>query len=62
MGEPESHSVYRWDNWLDGQGSIPSRTKKIFSTPQCPDLLCDLRNLQDNGYQELFPGSKATGA
>jgi hypothetical protein len=40
---------------LDGQGWIPGRGRKSFSSPQCPDRLCDPPSLLPNGYQGLFP-------
>jgi hypothetical protein len=48
---------------LDGQGLIPGRGKRFFSTTQRPDWLWGSPNLLSNGYQELFfPGSKAAGS
>jgi hypothetical protein len=40
---------------LDGQGSIPSRGKRFFSSPQHPDQLWGLPSLLSNGYWGLCP-------
>jgi hypothetical protein len=47
---------------LDGQGSLPGRSKKFFSTPQRPDQLWGPPSLLCNGYQGSFPEGKAAGA
>jgi hypothetical protein len=40
---------------LDGRGSIPGRSKRFFSFPQCPDRLWGQPSLLSNGYWGLFP-------
>jgi hypothetical protein len=47
---------------LDCRGSIPSRGKRFFSTPQRPDRIWDPHSLLFNGYQELFPEVRAAEA
>jgi hypothetical protein len=46
---------------LDGQGWIPCRSQRFFSSPQRPDRLCDPPSILSNGYRELS-WSKTTGA
>jgi hypothetical protein len=47
--------------WLaTGWGSIPGRSKRAFSSLQCPDQLWGPISLLSNWYQGLFPVGKAT--
>jgi hypothetical protein len=39
---------------LESLGSIPGRSKRIFSSPRCQDRLWDPTSLLFNGNQELF--------
>jgi hypothetical protein len=39
---------------LDGRGSIPSRDKRYFFSPQCPDQLWGPPTLLSSGYWGLF--------
>jgi hypothetical protein len=43
------------DYGLDGRGSIPSRSKLFFSTPQRPDRLWGPDNFLFNVYSGVFP-------
>jgi hypothetical protein len=45
--------------WLDGWGSIASRSKRLLSTAQRPDRLWGPHNFLSNAYRGSFPGSKA---
>jgi hypothetical protein len=38
-GEPDSSVGIKTSHGLDGWGLIPSRGKRYFSSPQCPDQL-----------------------
>jgi hypothetical protein len=49
-------------NGLNGQGSIPGREKKCFSTPQRPDGLWALTTSYPMGTKGSFPGGKAAVA
>jgi hypothetical protein len=40
---------------LDGRGSIPDRSKRLFSSPQSLDRLCGPPSFLSNGYRGLFP-------
>jgi hypothetical protein len=40
---------------LNGKDSIPSRVKRYFSSPQCPDHIWSQLSIQLNGYQDFFP-------
>jgi hypothetical protein len=58
----DSSVVRRWDtSWMIG-GSSRGRGWEFFSSPSCPDWLWCSPNLLSNGYQRLFPWSKAAGA
>jgi hypothetical protein len=48
-------SVYRYDHGLDCRGSIPGKSKSIFSTPQRPDLLWSPASFLFNWYRWFFP-------
>jgi hypothetical protein len=47
---------------LDDLGSIPGRSKRFFSMPQCPDRLWNQLSLLSNGYRGHFPRDKVDGA
>jgi hypothetical protein len=49
-------------NGLDGQGSIPSRRKRFFSTPQHPDQLWAPPSLSPMGTRGSLLGGKAARA
>jgi hypothetical protein len=43
------------DYGLDGQGSIPDRSREFFLWSLHPDLLCGPPSFLYNGYREFFP-------
>jgi hypothetical protein len=50
------------DYGLDSWGLISGRGKRLFSSPQRPELLSGPTSLLSNGYQGLFsPGVKRSG-
>jgi hypothetical protein len=55
LEKPEIYSHFIVDYGLDGWGLIPNRSKKFFSSPQCPDQPWDPPSLLSIGYQGLFP-------
>jgi hypothetical protein len=54
--EPGWLKLYSDGYGLDGQGSIPGRGRRFFSSPQCPDWLCDPPASYLMGTRGSFPG------